>query len=142
VSGAVDALSKRPLQVLGAYRLEHVVPQSNSGTVMSFAREMEAIGSEVGAIGATVGKQRNIGVDHERLINYSPVVTSSVPEPKKVKPLNLHGILVVFGAVGAYLALSARATVNRWYLVEMLLETPSNKYLRCARPPRTVQQLH
>ncbi len=60
VAWAVDALSQRPLQVLGPYRLEHVVPQGYGGPVVGFAREMEAIGSEVGTIGAAIGEKRNV----------------------------------------------------------------------------------
>ncbi len=47
VTGAVDALAKSPLQVFVSDGLEHIVPQSHSGAVVSFTGEVKAIGGKV-----------------------------------------------------------------------------------------------
>ena len=79
VTGTIHAFAQGPLQILGANRLQHVVPQRDSGAVVRLAGKVKAIGGEVGAVGAAVGKQWDVGVDHEWLVHNRPVIACSVP---------------------------------------------------------------
>lgn len=79
VAGAVYALPQRPLQILMAHGLQHVVPQCYRRSVVGFAREMKAVWGEVGAIRGAVSQERDVGVDHKRLVNHRPIFPRFVP---------------------------------------------------------------